>query len=522
MELNLKNFRESWIRLEKAKGVEFQNLLREFYLFLSHELKFTLRQIRFHSKFAVGFYDMSELRIEVSEETPIFFLQHTFLNESEIDDIIYNIKGSLYKRNLQENISFLCITGNEKYILEKVRDSYLDLIVLNRQKISNILTSDNRIRTFVDTIGEQSGISIISPYSSTRIPIGAMFYGRKKEIKKIIRSKFETNFAIIGSRRIGKTSLMLNVKKYLDNDDFYETKFYDCYRINNSYDFVQLIASDLDIRSAQRTRVSTFYDFMKRMKAKYRKKFILFIDEFDQLLEYDKTLDGELSKIFHALALEDICKIVIAGYRILNDYINNINSPFYKYFEVAYIKELDHDDARQLILEPFDDLGIRIHDKNSFSERIMHLTANHPHFIQFFCSKLVELLNEKSDKELNMKDIDRVENMNEYNDFILDTFLVNADEFQQLIVYEMLERKSFNEKTILEYLKKDFNLNFSLNSVQRDCRSLILANILTKEKGEYRLSYPALSYILKNNYDLDFSKNRLVQEISSREKFNAR
>ena len=86
----------------------------------------------------------------------------------------------------------------------------------------------------------------------------------------------------------------------------------------------------------------------------------------------------------------------------------------------------------------------------------------------------------------------------------------------------MLERDSFNEKTILEYLKKDFNLNFSLNSVQRDCRSLILANILTKEKDEYRLSYPALSYILKNNYDVEFSKKRLVQEISSREKFDGR
>ena len=274
---------------------------------------------------------MSEMRIELSDETPFYFVQNNYYDDSEIEKIFYQIKTSLYQRNLQETICFICIVGKEGSIKEMAISSYLDIVVLNRQNLYKIIESEHERRIFVNIIREQHGVSTISPFSSTRIPIGSMFYGRKEETQKVIRSNFDINFAVMGSRRIGKTSFILNLKRYLDNEDIYHTLFLDCYRINTTSEFIQQVISKLDVRSYNKVNVSTFHDFLKRMKNKYNKKIFLLLDEIDELLDYDKSFNWELSRIFHALASEDICKIIIAGFRKLYKELNNQNSPLFKY-----------------------------------------------------------------------------------------------------------------------------------------------------------------------------------------------
>ncbi len=515
-------FPELWSRLETAVGTEFQSSLRELYQLISTDLNFPIKSIKFHSHFAVCYYDMSKMRIEVGEETPFYFLRYNKISDQKIQEIFYQIKTSLYQRNLQDIVSFLCVTGNELEISDQIKNSYLDIVVINRSNLLHILNSEYKQRALIKLISEQQGISIISPYSSTRIPIGSMFYGRKKHVQDVIKSRFDINFAIIGSRRIGKTSLLLNIKKYLDAENIFRTLFFDCYRIRTIYDFVVQIATQLDVRYAQKIQISGFYDFMKRMKAKYNKKFIFFLDEFDDLLLYDKTCQWELSRNFHALALEDVCKIIVAGYRTLYQEINNHQSPFFKYFEQLKIKELDDEAANKLILEPLSDLGIKIQDREAFSRVVMDITANHPHFIQFFCGKLIEIVNKKNLTELSIEDVKQVEALDDYYHFVVDTLIINTDEFQQLIVYEMIDLDTFNEKTILDHFQKNYNLDLSLTSIQRDCYQLELANILKREKDDYHFSYPALPKILKDNYNLPFIRQRLAKEIISRERYYAK
>ena len=509
-------------KLENAKAIELQSLLNDFYKLISQELNFPIKQIKFHSNFAVCYFDMSKLRIEVGEETPFYFIKQKKLTDKELADAIFQIKSSLYQRNLQEIISFLFVIGNESLIKDHIKDSYLDIVIFNKLNLSSVLRSEQKLSSFIKFIREQHGISILSPYSHTRIPIGSMFYGRKEYIQKVIRSQFEINFAIVGSRRIGKTSLLLNLKKYLDANSIYHTLFFDCYRIRNNHDFVLQVASELDVRYSPKIQVSNFYGFIKRIKSKLNKKLIFLLDEFDDLLTYDKTCQWVLSRNFHALALEDLCKIIVAGFRTLHQEINNHHSPFFKYFEPISIKQLDDEAASRLILEPLHDLGIKIVNRNIFSKRIMSITSNHPHFIQFFCSKLIEIVNKKNINELSTDDVVQVESMDEYYHFLVDTLIVNTDEFQQLIVYEMIDADLFDERDILESFKRKFNLDLSLMSIQKDCIELELANILTMENKKYKFSYPALPNILKTGYNLEFKKNRLVTEIISKERFYAK
>lgn len=507
------------ISMNSTSEPEKQVRIKEFFSIFAEYLDFQIRQTRFHSHFAVCYLDMSDIRIEVSEETPFFHVHPCSQENVSIDEIFYNIKKSLYSKNLQDKICFIYYDDTSNILRELIKTSYLDIVLLSRHDVIKILSSEHKRAVLVKIISEQHGYSIISPYSYTRIPIGAMFYGRKEQMNKLVRSNFEINFAVIGSRRIGKTTLILNLKKYLEKEEMFHSVFLDCYRIQTISEFITQIVAELDIRSSQKINISTFHDFMVRMKAKYKKNLVLILDEIDELLEYDKTCNWQLSRIFHTLASEDVCKIVVAGFRRLYREINHQHSPLFKYYERIPLKELDDIAARQLILEPMDDIGIKIRDRSGVSEKIMELTANHPQFIQFLCSQIIDLINKEKRNEVTIEDVLTVEKQDEYFHFVMDTLLMNTDHFQQLIVYEMAEDEYFDDVMICEKVKNNYQIPLSINSIQRDCLELELANILKREREGYKFAYPALPKILNDNFNLKFKKQEIAREIKAEEKY---
>ncbi|MFZ5518273.1 MAG: AAA family ATPase [Candidatus Zhuqueibacterota bacterium] len=462
---------------------------------------------------------MSDIRIEVSAETPFFHIHPDAEKKYLINEIFYHIKKSLYSKNLQEKICFIYFDGKSSELQELIKSSYLDIVLLGRADIVKVVFSDHKRAMLVKLISEQHGISIISPFSYTRVPTGGMFYGRKEQMNKLIRSNFETNFAVVGSRRIGKTTILLNLKRHFDQEKLFHAIFLDCYRIQNISEFITKIVTELDVRSSLKVNISTFHDFMSRMKSRFNKNLVLILDEIDELLEYDKTYNWQLSRIFHSLASEIVCKIIIAGYRRLYQEINNQHSPFFKYFEQIQIKELDDTSARQLILEPLDDIGVKIKDRAGFSEMIMHLSSNHPQFIQFFCSLLIDLVNKENRNEVTKDDVLKLEGQDEYFHFVMDTFLINTDQFQQLIVYEMAQYNSFDEQLVIEKLKENYQVDLSITSIQKDCVELELANILKREKSVYKFAYPALPKILNSDFNLTFRKQAIAREILAEGKY---
>jgi len=492
---------------------ECQTIIKEFFTQFAKELDFPIHQVRFHSHFSVCYMDMSDIRIEVSNETPFFHIHPDAEKKYPINEIFFQIKKSLYSKNLQEKFCFIYFDGKKNVLQELIKTSYLDIVLLGRSEIVKVIFADHKRAMLVKLISEQHGISIISPYSYTRVPIGAMFYGRKEQMSKLIRSNFEMNFAVVGSRRIGKTTILLNYKNYLDQEKLFHSVFLDCYRIQNISEFITKVVTELDVRSSLKVNISTFHDFMSRMKGRFNKNLVLILDEIDELLENDKIYNWQLSRIFHALAAEGVCKIIIAGYRRLYQEINNQHSPFFKYFEQIQLKELDDTSARQLILEPLDDIGIKIKDRTGFSEMIMQLTSNHPQFIQFFCSLLIDLVNKENRNEVTKDDVVKLEDQDEYFHFVMDTFLINTDQFQQLIVYEMVQYDRFDEQLVIERLKENYQIDLSITSIQKDCIELELANIFKRDKSEYSFAYPALPKILNANYNLKFRKQSIAREI---------
>ena len=101
----------------------------------------------------------------------------------------------------------------------------------------------------LDLVSEQISLATLAPYE-TRSPVsGSRFFGRDYEISRIL-NKPDTNFAILGIRRIGKTSMLHQILHELEKERQTQPSggeekegrpivYLDCSDLTSSYDFVR-------------------------------------------------------------------------------------------------------------------------------------------------------------------------------------------------------------------------------------------------------------------------------------------
>jgi pSer/pThr/pTyr-binding forkhead associated (FHA) protein len=86
-----------------------------------------------------------------------------------------------------------------------------DFIVLDRHHIQSIVAGGDSKR-FVEIVRSQGvELSALSPYVTAGPVPDGMFFGREREIKTIQASIQSGSFAVLGGRRIGKTSVLQRV-----------------------------------------------------------------------------------------------------------------------------------------------------------------------------------------------------------------------------------------------------------------------------------------------------------------------
>ena len=87
--------------------------------------------------------------------------------------------------------------------------------MLNGQDLRQILIARDPGKRLVEIILQQVDLSVVSPYVTSGPVPASMFFGRDHELKTITRKITDTSFALIGGRKIGKTSILDRVYRLL-------------------------------------------------------------------------------------------------------------------------------------------------------------------------------------------------------------------------------------------------------------------------------------------------------------------
>ena len=284
----------------------------------------------------------------------------------------------------------------------QLKRSLLNVLVLDQAAQTAVRDARRPSGELLDRLSAQIDLSLLTPYETSKPVTGSRFFGREFEIRRILQGA-DSNFAIMGIRRIGKTSLMREIERQLkeqaqergDEDAGQRIIFMDCSAISSPAHFMQEVVRKL--RPQELTRLSSkqfpiyFPDFLGRMAQRYGGPLVFFLDEFDKVLTWHDE-DDSLLNALRASSNQGQSRYVVGGFREVMRAFSNLDSPLYNFARPVRLKEFSREQTAAMVLGPLEKLGVRFERPNDVVDRIFDETAGQPNLIQFYCSILVERL----------------------------------------------------------------------------------------------------------------------------------
>ncbi|MBN1351703.1 AAA family ATPase [candidate division KSB1 bacterium] len=463
--------------------------------------------------------NISRLNISGFENVLLFF--QTRAEPTEFD--IQEIQDDILRQEKPAMPSLILCFNRSEILMKLVRKRFLNIVLLEEKEIKKLALSPHPSLEFQhDILIRQVKPSSISPYQ-TEGPVSASFYGRHAEIAKVLAAK-DRNFAIVGARRIGKTSLAFKISSHLPTNtipiymdlEIPLEQTYDSF-LKIFHDKIQEKAKiDFDSPST----LSDLPLMVKQVKEKTGRIPIFFLDEIDSLLKHDIANDYNLLKTFRILSQEGYCQVILSGFSELYHAEQQLESPLYNLCELIPLRQLKREEALSLISEPMHSIGVNF-DNETDKDLILKYTSCHPNLIQFFCKRLIEKIEEHETESkrrtIFREDIENLCHSDEYEKYVINNFYLffteDVDPVQRVMVLLLLhhypDQDTFSKPQIMQVLKNN-GINIPMGKLTRQLANLDLRYIFSGEKGgKYRFALPIFPEILKRREDIP----ELIKEI---------
>ena len=470
--------------------------------------------------------DLSELMLRFSDRTPLILVKATDLAElgevatAEIVDEVLRV------RNLHERQPLIVVEGSGEAMRRYVRLNHIAAAVLDAADEQEIMESRRALAELLDRIVSQMSLVLLSPYEINKPVTGSRFFGRESEVRRLLYSG-DTNFAVMGIRRIGKTSLLREATRRLrervletDNEEAARRIFFmDCSTLRTPDDLMREVIRHYyphDLMRLENRQFPLFFpDFLRRMARRYEGQLVLLLDEFDVLLNAD--LNNEpLLNVLRTASNEGHCRFIIAGFRDLLEQSTRLQSPLFNFAKSLRLKEFSREDAGKMILGPLSNLRVRVERENEVVDRIFAETAGQPHLIQFYCSYIIDRLDHTDSRRLAPDDLLGIYEDENFRAFVLNTFMDNTTRREKAIVFSLVlklgdEPEPFDLEEIESALTAQ-QIDVLLDDLERACRNLELAGALSKQGRNYRFSIPIFPSMLAKNYNVTHLLSKIRRE----------
>ncbi len=252
-----------------------------------------------------------------------------------------------------------------------------------------------------------------------------LFFGREPLLQRILQTIHTNSLLLHGERRIGKTSILHQLRRRLETLDDPEYRFFPVYvDLQGTAEdaFFATLADQIIEALAPVHRVvdrqpalgraggyghhdlaRELHDLLRALQERSTKrvKLVLLIDEVDELNHYDPRVNQKLRGLFMKRFAESLVAVV-AGVQIRKEWEKE-TSPWYNFFEEVRVESIAAADARELVLRPL--RGVFKVEPGA-AERIAELAGGRPYLIQRYCLTLVNRLHEEGRRTLTRADVE--------------------------------------------------------------------------------------------------------------------
>ncbi|MDX1436956.1 MAG: AAA-like domain-containing protein [Anaerolineales bacterium] len=486
--------------------------------FLSEELGYLVRRRKPAMGYEIFTIDLSSWKLRLSSQTPVISVTAADLQESAPQHIIESLSDVMRERGMSRQIVLVLVDGSSQPLSRYRSIVTYNPILIGQEEQARIVKSRRPSGELLDLIANQVTISNLSPYE-TRAPVtGSRFFGREHEVARII-SNPDTNYSILGIRRIGKTSLLREVERILiEGKDPTHVVYLECSDLLSMDDYVREVVRKLNPRELTRLHMQKyvffFPNFLERMSKKYKTKIIFLLDEVDNLVIMQRG-DWELFRMLRASANKGACQYIIAGFREAMREQYMLDSPFYNFAQEIRLNEFTRQQAHDLIVTPMENLRVRFKNREEVVSRIFEETSGQPNLIQYYCLILLRKLDETGQREISPDSLIDVYNDEGFQSHLLTSFMQNTENREKALVYAVMDNladtRTFSQADIDESLRRR-GLVLRQDDLDDACNVLMMAGVIQRKGRDFAFTSPIFIRVLQESYDLEYLLRKVEEE----------
>ncbi|MBN1562234.1 MAG: TniB family NTP-binding protein, partial [Anaerolineae bacterium] len=302
---------------------------------------------------------------------------------------------------LEEHFAFVVNVNHRPditAIVDPLRRTDFTILVLEETDIKHLIGARLPTRALSDMVLDQVNLTTVSPFY-TRGPVPEhMFFGREREINEV-RSKLRTHsVALIGGRRIGKTSTLQRIQRVLEpKESEYQPYYLDCHGATQYESFFWLVQRRWEVNINPKAHPVQFEEVVNQLIERHPGKLIvLLFDEVDSLLNFDRREENQetLFRTLRSLSNEKRCQYVFSGEKWLMNSIGDPYSALFNFTQAVPLQPLPPKVVHSLVADPFEMLNVWMEQSDAVINRIYQISAGHPNIVQMICQGMVEELDE--------------------------------------------------------------------------------------------------------------------------------
>lgn len=458
------------------------------------------------------------LRLRIPSRFPIIFVRKADPGPDDILDM-HNLMDVLH----MTGYFALAIVFGEHFLGPSpaaklkalAKASARDLVILDFDDLFHTIIARHRERHLTQLLLQQVDLSVVSPYVIHGPVPENMFFGREYEIKTITRTIQNQSFAVVGGRKIGKTSVLTKIARLLRDTPGYLPLYLDCQAIQDEEAFGEALCTRWQINLPKPWEADSFAQALQAVRAgKAEVLPVVLLDEVDMLLAYDVSRQEKLFRVFRALSQENRCRFVFCGERILNARLQDAESPLFNFGEVLRLGFLTPEAIRQIVLEPMQELGVLVEDPDALVERIGEMSSGHPNLVQYICQQLLVHISGKEPLCISLDALESVIRSRYFAEYALATIWGSADPLEKIITLLMIEHPLVTGEELLARLG-EIGLRVGRATVQKALDHLVLCSVLDSEKQYYAFAAHAFPDIVGTSQNVPVLLESLCQQMAA-------
>jgi len=377
-----------------------------------------------------------------------------------------------------------------------------DLIVLSHEDVLALLSAREPAARLVACILDQVDLTVVSPFVTSGPVPDRMFFGRDQEIKTITQALPRTDFALLGNRKIGKTSLLQRIERVLRNSEECVPIPLNFQAVRDDETLFDTLAQEVSFAAASQPP-RAFSDFIAHLRRQHSDQVpVLLIDEVDDLLAFDAGRGYALSAVWRTLAFDGSCRFVFVGSRVLARALRDADSPFFNFPQEMRLGFLLPGKARAVVSGPMDELGIELERRQLLLDIILDLSSCHPNLVQFLCARLIERISGRGERRIRMADLGKVAAGGDFADYYLDTLWGQTEPLERAITI-LGDPAGFTMPGV-EAALAEHGFDATRRAVKGALDMLTVYSVLTRKGRTYTFAPASFPRILRETQEVDY------------------